>query len=142
MPLSALMGGKKGDAQFGQTQFGGGDGSYVDVTLRTSRNPSLTEALQAVPEGTKLAPTLQLKVLRRPSPSARPAKTRSRKRPSSRRARSSSTGAAVPPCARASPRCWTCRPGRSARWPTSSRAAVQRSGRPFGTGPAGVAESR
>jgi len=68
MPLSALMGGKKGDAQFGQTQFGGGDGSYVDVTLRTSRNPSLAEALQAVPEGTKLAPTLQLKVL----PQAKP----------------------------------------------------------------------
>ena len=33
------------------------------MTLRTSRNPSLAEALQAVPEASKLAPTLQLKVL-------------------------------------------------------------------------------
>ena len=68
MPLSAMMGGKSGDAQFGQTQSGGGDGSYVDVTLRTSRNPNLAEAVQAVPEVSKLAPTLQLKVL----PQAKP----------------------------------------------------------------------
>ena len=66
-PLSALMGGQKAEAVFGQTQTGG-DGSYVDVTLRTSRNPSLAEALQAVPDGSKLAPTLQLKVL----PQAKP----------------------------------------------------------------------
>jgi hypothetical protein len=63
-----MMGGKTGDAHFGQTQAGGGDGAYVDVTLRTSRNPSLEEALQAVPEGSKLTPTLQLKVL----PQAKP----------------------------------------------------------------------
>ena len=67
MPLSALFGGKSKGNQFGQTKWGG-QGSYVDVTVRTSRNPNLTEALQAVPEGTKLAPTLQLKVL----PQAKP----------------------------------------------------------------------
>lgn len=68
MPLSALMGGKKGDAVFGQAQTGGGDGAYMDVTVRTSRNPGLAEALQAVPAVSKLAPTLQLKVL----PQAKP----------------------------------------------------------------------
>jgi len=66
-PLSMMMGGKKGGNQFGHTRFGGG-GSFMDVTLRTSRNPNLAEALQAVPEGSKLAPTLQLKVL----PEAKP----------------------------------------------------------------------
>jgi hypothetical protein len=66
-PLSALMGGGRGDNQFGQTQFGGA-GSFVDVTLRTSRNPSLAEATQSVPEASRLAPTLQLKVL----PQAKP----------------------------------------------------------------------
>ena len=67
-PLSAMMGGgKKQGNQFGLTQHGG-SGSYVDVTLRTSRNPNLAEALQAVPEGTKLAPTLKLKVLPQSKP--------------------------------------------------------------------------
>lgn len=61
-PLSSLFGGKSQDNQFGLTKVGGG-GSYVDVTLRTSRNPNLAEATQAVPEGTKLAPKLDLKVL-------------------------------------------------------------------------------
>ncbi|HEX7374256.1 MAG TPA: hypothetical protein VF277_04735, partial [Steroidobacteraceae bacterium] len=61
-------GGKKDGAnQFGHTRFGG-SGSFVDVALRTSRNPSLSEALQAVPEVSKLAPTLQLKLL----PDAKP----------------------------------------------------------------------
>ena len=69
-PLSALFGGKKQSNQFGLTRAGG-SGSYVDVTLRTSRNPSLAEALQAVPAGTKLEPTLQLKVL----PQAKPVPT-------------------------------------------------------------------
>jgi len=68
-PLSALMGGKKSDNQFGHTRFGG-SGSFMDVTLRTSRNPNLEEALQSVPEVSKLAPTLQLKVL----PQAKPVK--------------------------------------------------------------------
>lgn len=67
-PMSAMMGGRKGDAVFGQATTGGGDGSYVDVTLRTSRNPNLAEALQSVPEASRLAPTLQLKVL----PQAKP----------------------------------------------------------------------
>jgi len=67
-PLSALMGGGKAQGNlFGQTRTGGA-GSFVDVTLRTSRNPNLSEAVQAVPAGTKLAPTLQLKVL----PEAKP----------------------------------------------------------------------
>lgn len=67
-PLASMMGGSKGDAVFGQATTGGGDGSYVDVTLRTSRNPNLAEALQSVPEASRLAPTLQLKVL----PQAKP----------------------------------------------------------------------
>jgi len=66
-PISAMFGGKKSGNQFGHTRFGG-SGSFMDVALRTSRNPSLAEALQAVPEASKLAPTLQLKVL----PEAKP----------------------------------------------------------------------
>ncbi len=67
-PLSALMGGGKAQGnQFGHTRTGG-SGSFVDVTLRTSRNPNLAEAVQAVPAGTKLAPTLQLKVLPQSKP--------------------------------------------------------------------------
>jgi hypothetical protein len=66
-PLSAIFGGKQAGNQFGHTRFGG-SGSFMDVTLRTSRNPTLAEALQAVPEASKLAPTLQLKVL----PQAKP----------------------------------------------------------------------
>jgi hypothetical protein len=68
-PLSMMMGGKKSGNQFGHTRFGG-SGSFMDVTLMTNRNPSLAEALQAVPEASKLAPTLQLKVL----PEAKPVK--------------------------------------------------------------------
>ena len=71
-PMSALFGGKKQGNQFGLTQAGG-SGSYVDVTLRTSRNPGLAEAVQAVPPGSKLDPTLQLKVL----PQAKPVPERS-----------------------------------------------------------------
>jgi hypothetical protein len=67
--LSALFGGKKAGNQFGYTRFGSG-GSFMDVTLRTSRNPNLAEAVQAVPEASQLAPTLQLKVL----PQAKPAR--------------------------------------------------------------------
>jgi hypothetical protein len=66
-PLSSMFGGKPKGNIFGSTKAGG-SGSYVDVTLRTSRNPNLAEALQTVPAGTKLAPTLQLKVL----PQAKP----------------------------------------------------------------------
>jgi hypothetical protein len=66
-PLSAMLGGKSQGNQFGHTRFGG-SGSFLDVTLSTSRNPNLSEALQAVPAASKLAPTLQLKVL----PQAKP----------------------------------------------------------------------
>jgi len=68
-PLSAMFGGHSQENQFGHTRWGG-SGSFVDVTLRTSRNPSLSEAVQAVPEASKLAPSLQLKVL----PQAKPVK--------------------------------------------------------------------
>jgi hypothetical protein len=62
-PLGAMFGGGKAQGNlFGNTK-GGGAGSYVDVTLRTSRNPALSEAVQSVPAGSKLAPSLQLKVL-------------------------------------------------------------------------------
>lgn len=44
---------------FGMTQTGS-SGRWVDVTLYTSRNPSLAEATQAVPAATQLAPTLRL----------------------------------------------------------------------------------
>lgn len=66
-PLSSLFGGKPQGNQFGLTKAGG-SGSYVDVTLRTSRNPDLAAATQAVPEGTRLAPKLDLKVLPQAQP--------------------------------------------------------------------------
>jgi hypothetical protein len=43
----------------------------MDVTLYTSRNPSLAEALQGVPEGTKLAPTLKLQTPDQPKAAPR-----------------------------------------------------------------------
>ena len=63
-PMS-MMGGMFGGGQgggrntFGMTQTGS-TGRWVDVTLYTSRNPSLAEGTQAVPAGTQLAPTLKL----------------------------------------------------------------------------------
>jgi len=57
--LGSLMGGSGEKNTFGMTQAASA-GRYVDVTLYTSRNPSLAEALQAVPPGTQLAPTLKL----------------------------------------------------------------------------------
>jgi hypothetical protein len=67
-PLGAMFGGGKAQGnQFGNTK-GSGAGSYVDVTLRTSRNPSLAEAVQSVPAGSKLAPSLQLKVMPQSKP--------------------------------------------------------------------------
>jgi hypothetical protein len=71
--LGALMGGgKSAKAEFGYTQVGPA-GHWMDVTLYTSRNPSLPEALQAVPAGTQLAPSLKLVA---PEPSkSRPAPT-------------------------------------------------------------------
>jgi hypothetical protein len=66
--LGALMGGgKSAKAEFGYTQIGTA-GRWMDVTLYTSRNPSLAEALQGVPVGTKLAPTLKLQSPEKPKP--------------------------------------------------------------------------
>lgn len=59
--MGGMFGGGQGAARnsFGNTQAMSA-GRWVDVTLYTSRNPSLAEALQAVPAGTQLAPTLKL----------------------------------------------------------------------------------
>jgi len=66
MTLGALMGGgQKTTAEFGYTQAGT-TGRWMDVTLYTSRNPSLAEALQGVPAGTMLAPTLKLQTPEKP----------------------------------------------------------------------------
>ncbi len=63
-PMSSMMGSMFGGGQGGKNTFGmtqtGSAGRWVDVTLYTSRNPSLAEAAQAVPAGTQLAPTLKL----------------------------------------------------------------------------------
>ncbi len=56
---SLFGGGSSAKNSFGMTQTGSG-GRWVDVTLYTSRNPSLAEGAQAVPTGTQLAPTLKL----------------------------------------------------------------------------------
>jgi hypothetical protein len=62
-PMAAIAGmfggGRSGQNTFGLTKTGSA-GRYVDVTLYSSRNPGLAEALQAVPTGTQLAPTLKL----------------------------------------------------------------------------------
>ncbi len=57
--LGGMFGGGGGKNTFGMTQAASA-GRWVDVTLYTSRNPSLAEALQSVPQGTQLAPTLKL----------------------------------------------------------------------------------
>lgn len=57
--LGGMFGGGGGKNAFGNTHVGTA-GRWVDVTLYTSRNPNLAEALQAVPAGTQLAPTLKL----------------------------------------------------------------------------------
>lgn len=67
LPLGALMGGKSPQADFGYTQAGP-VGRWMDVTLYTSRNPSLAEALQSVPAATQLAPTLKLQAPEKPKP--------------------------------------------------------------------------
>ncbi len=60
----AMMGSMFGGGQSAKNVFGNTQtstaGRWVDVTLTTSRNPSLAEALQAVPAATQLAPTLKL----------------------------------------------------------------------------------
>jgi len=67
--LGSLMGGGGGNqkAEFGYTETGT-PGRWMDVTLYTSRNTSLAEAIQAVPAGTQLAPTLKLQTPERPKP--------------------------------------------------------------------------
>lgn len=57
--LGSMFGGGGGQNVFGNTQAGTA-GRWVDVTLYTSRNPSLAEALQSVPAATQLSPTLKL----------------------------------------------------------------------------------
>jgi hypothetical protein len=69
--LGALMGGgKNARAEFGFTQTGT-VGRWMDVTLYTSRNPSLAEALQGVPDASGLAPTLKLQTPEKPKPAPR-----------------------------------------------------------------------
>ncbi len=65
--LGALMGGHNAKGEFGYTQ-GGPAGRWMDVTLYTSRNPNLPQALQNVPESTGLAPTLKLETPEKPKP--------------------------------------------------------------------------
>jgi len=66
MPSLGSLFGKKGDQTrgnvFGQTQSMGfsAAGQYLDVSVHTRANPSLSEALQAVPPASQLSPTLQL----------------------------------------------------------------------------------
>jgi hypothetical protein len=69
--LGALMGGGSNPkAEFGYTQIGTA-GRWMDVTLYTSRNPNLQQALQNVPEATGLAPTLKLETPETPKPAPR-----------------------------------------------------------------------
>src|SRR5262245_18381431 len=65
--LGSLMGGGGGNrqAEFGYTETGVA-GPWMDVTLYTNRNTNLAEALQGVPAGTHLAPTLKLQTPERP----------------------------------------------------------------------------
>ena len=66
--LGALMGGgSNAKAEFGYTQTGTA-GRWMDVTLYTSRNANLQQALQNVPAATGLAPTLQLETPEKPKP--------------------------------------------------------------------------
>jgi hypothetical protein len=71
MTLGALMGGRQNaKAEFGYTQSGAA-GRWMDVTLYTSRNTNLQQALQSVPEATGLAPTLKLETPEKPKPAPR-----------------------------------------------------------------------
>jgi hypothetical protein len=60
-PMAMLGGmfGGGGKNDFGNTKTGA-NGSWVDVTLFTRNNPNLTEAVQTVPQGSRLAPELKL----------------------------------------------------------------------------------
>jgi hypothetical protein len=68
---SMFGGGQAAKNTFGNTQASSA-GRWVDVTLYTSRNPSLAEALQNVPAGTQLAPTLKLVAPRIDKPAPAP----------------------------------------------------------------------
>jgi hypothetical protein len=70
--MGAMFGGGKKNEnsnEFLRTQTGL-EGRWLDVTLRTSRNPELAEATQAVPQGFGLAPSLKLQT----PPKAEPVK--------------------------------------------------------------------
>lgn len=63
--LGSLFGGGSsnnaaGGNAFGNTRALAAPGRWMDVTLMTHNNPSLQNATQAVPDGSKLAPTLAL----------------------------------------------------------------------------------
>jgi len=61
--MGNMFGGGKdssGGNSFGNTRAMAGAGRWMDVTLMTRNNPSLQTATQAVPDGSKLAPTLAL----------------------------------------------------------------------------------
>jgi hypothetical protein len=69
--LGALMGGgQNARAEFGYTHAGPA-GRWMDVTLYTSRNPNLQQALQSVPQASGLAPTLKLETPEKPKPAPR-----------------------------------------------------------------------
>ena len=68
---SMFGGGQAAKNTFGNTQASSA-GRWVDVTLYTSRNPSLAEALQNVPASTQLAPTLKLVAPRIDKPAPAP----------------------------------------------------------------------
>ena len=103
-PMSMMGGGMLGGGpsknSFGMTQSAS-TGRWVDVTLYTSRNPTLGEATQAVPGGTQLAPTLKLvapKVEKGPPPTPGD-EWSSSSSTSGRRARCICTGVAATRCA-------------------------------------------
>ena len=71
MMRGALGGRGSGDSNdFGRTQSGV-SGRWLDATLYTSLNPTLADAVQAVPAGTLLAPTLKLQSPPRALPAPR-----------------------------------------------------------------------
>ncbi len=57
--LGGVFGASKGANSFGNTQ-GATAGRWMDVTLSTRKNPSLQEGVQKVPQGSQLAPQLNL----------------------------------------------------------------------------------
>jgi len=70
--LGALFGGGSGGKNhFGATREGA-PGRWIDVTLASRRNRNLAQGFQAVPEGSRLAPELDLRV----PPAARSAPSR------------------------------------------------------------------